>query len=111
MNTKFHSCDSVFFPVTDGPYTSVCGHIRAYQYSLPDAFEAYHQGKSTSINEAYVAGVSLTHGSPRQHIWTFAAGTSEDEPTALGACPCDATINITVPPFVGGDYFCESGYN
>ena len=22
-----------------------------------------------------------------------------------------ATVNITIPPFVGGDYFCESGYN
>ena len=27
------------------------------------------------------------------------------------ACPCDVTINIRIPPFVGGDYFCESGVN
>ena len=24
-------------------------------------------------------------------------------------CPCDATTKISIPPFVGGDYFCESG--
>ena len=59
----------------------------------------------TTIDGAYVSGVSLTHGSPRQHILTFAAGAQ----TRNDACPCDATINITILPFVGGDYFCESG--
>ena len=56
-------------------------------------------------------GVSLTHGSPRRHIWTFAAGITEDRPTWEDACPCDASINTTIPPFVGGDYLCESGVN
>ena len=103
------TCDSVIFPVTGGNYTSVCGSIRAYQYGHIDAFESYHIGQATTIDSAYVAGVSLTHGSPRQHIWTFAAGASENEPTWVDACPCDATIDISIPPFVGGDYFCESG--
>ena len=102
------SCDSVFFPVTGGGYTRVCGRIRAYQYGATDAFEAYHNGRVTTIDEAYVAGVSLTHGSPRKHIWTFAAGITEDRPTHKDACPCDATINISIPLFVGGD---ESGTN
>ena len=31
----------------------------------------------TDINGNYVDGVSLTHGAPRQHIWTFAATVSE----------------------------------
>ena len=105
------TCDSVFFPVSGGNYTSVCGSIRGYQYGQTDAFEAYHDGEVTTIEGAYVAGVSLTHGSPRQHIWTFAAGSSEDQPTWDDVCPCDASINITIPPFVGGDYFCESGVN
>ena len=110
-NTSSLSCDSVFFPVSGGDYTSVCGSIRAYQYSHTDAFEAYHDGNMTTIEGAYVAGVSLTHGSPRQHIWTFAAGVTEDVPHRDDVCPCDASINITIPPFVGGDYFCESGDN
>ena len=110
-NTSRLSCDSVLFPVSGGDYTSVCGSIRAYQVGHIDAFEAYHDGDVTTIEGAYVSGVSLTHGSPRQHIWTFAAGASEAHPTWVDVCPCDASINITVPPFVGGDYFCESGVN
>jgi hypothetical protein len=39
------------------------------------------------------------------------AGATEAQPTWIDACPCDASINITIPPFVGGDYFCESGIN
>ena len=109
VNTSSLSCDSVFFPVIGGNYTSVCGSIRAYQCDIVDAFEAYHDGHVTTIEEAYVAGVSLTHGKPRQHIWTFAAGASEAQPTWNDVCPCDASINITIPPFVGGNYFCESG--
>ena len=105
------SCDSVFFPVPGGDYNKVCGRIRAYQKDYIDAFEAYDEGLVTTIDDAYVAGVSLTHGSPRQHIWTFAAGATEDQPLWNDACPCDATISISIPPFVGGDYFCESGVN
>ena len=104
------SCDSVFFLVSGGDYTSVCGSIRAYQYYGTDAFEAYHIGHVTTIEGAYVGGVSLTHGSPRQHIWTFAGGSSEED-NDNDACPCDTTFSITSPPFVGGDYFCESGVN
>ena len=103
------TCDSVTFPVSGGDYNRVCGRIIAYQNSHIDAFEAYDDGTVTTIDGAYVSGVSLTHGSPRQHIWTFAAGSYEQDYNDDDACPCDATINITIPPFVGGDYFCESG--
>ena len=109
VNTSRLTCDSVTFRVCGGDYTRVCGRIKAYQYGWTDAFEAYDDNLVTTIDGAYVSGVSLTHGSPRQHIWTFAAGFSEFHPTQYDACPCDATIDITIPPFVGGDYFCESG--
>ena len=111
ISTGRLTCDSAFFPVAGGEYTKVCGKITAYQYNETDAFEAYHEREATTINSAYVSGVSLTHGSPREHIWTFAAGASEDLPTYDDSCPCDATISINIPPFVGGDYFCESGVN
>ena len=45
-----------------------------------------------------------------QSTWTFAVGGAKylnDE----GACPCDASVTINIPPFVCGDYFCESGVN
>ena len=110
-STGSRTCDSVTFPVSGGEYSRVCGRIKAYQYGQTDAFEAYHNGWVTTIDGAYVAGVSLTHGSPRRHIWTFAAGASEAGHTWNDACPCDASITIRVPPFVGDDYFCESGVN
>ena len=111
VNTSRLSCDSVFFPVSGGHYTSLCGSIRAYQQGHIDAFEAYHDGEVTTIEGSYVAGVSLTHGNPRQHIWTFAAGSYETDFYDEDACPCDANVSISIPPFVGGDYFCESGVN
>ena len=110
-NTLTLSCSPVLFPVIGGEYNKVCGSIIAYQDEQTDAFEAYDDGEVTTIDGAYVSGVSLTHGSPRQHIWTFAAGASEARPTWDDACPCDASISINIPPFVGGDYFCESGAN
>ena len=111
FSTGSLTCDSVFFPVSGGTYTTVCGRIRAYQYGSTDAFESYDDGQATTIDEAYVSGVSLTHGSPRQHIWTFAAGITEADSTRNDACPCDDTVTISIPPFVGDDYFCESGTN
>ena len=107
------TCDSVFFPVGGKPYSQVCGRIRAYQNSLPDAFFGYSHGQTT-IDSAYVSGVAVMHGSPRQHIWTFAAGAFENEMATYSGrkCPCDAEdTTIPIPPFVGDDYFCESGFD
>ena len=111
VSTGRWTCDSATFPVSGGEYTRVCGRIKAYQFGAPAAFNSYHRGYSTTIDGASVDGVSVTHGSPRQHIWTFAAGLSEGNPTSTHSCPCDASIDIRVPPFVGEDYFCESGVN
>ena len=106
-----HTCDSATFPVRGGEYSRICGRIRAYQWGTPDGFDYYHDGIITTIDGAYAIGVSVTHGTPRNHIWTFAAGVSEGNPTSSSRCPCDASIDIRVPSFVGEDYFCESGIN
>ena len=111
VSTAILTCDSVFFPVTGGRYTKVCGSLIGYQNSHTDAFEAYNDGIATTIDEPYVSGVSLTHGIPREHIWTFAAGRTEIQPLWPDVCPCDSIINITVPDFVDDNYFCESGTN
>ena len=109
-NSSRRSCDSVFFPVSGGPYSQVCGRIRAYQYGGPDAFQGYNDGGQTTIDSAYVCGVAVMYGSPRQHIWTFASGAWEnDRRRQIWNCPCDNGV-ISIPPFVGDDYFCESGY-
>ena len=104
------TCDSVFFPVSGGPYSQVCGRIRAYQYGVPLAFWGYNVDRQT-IDSAYVSGVAVMHGSPRQHIWTFAKGAwgNATEPRTYN-CPCDISGGVSIPPFVGEDNFCESGY-
>ena len=112
VSTRDNTCDSVTFPVSGGNYTRVCGRILAYQYRYPDAFWAYHNRRVTTIDGAYVCGVSLTHGSPRQHLWTFAGGYLRSGSSYSGMCPCgDTSTTIRIPPFVDRDYFCESGRN
>lgn len=58
-------------------------------------------------------GLSLTHGPAgrRQHIWTFAGGLNEDATRYAVElkCPCDNSKSTASPPYVGGNYFCESG--
>ena len=107
VNQHSHSCDSTFFLITGRAYSSVCGRIRGYQYSITTAFNQSNTQVAT-IEEAYVSGVSLTHGSPRQHIWTFAVGDSEHY-SDRQACPWDYMTDVPVPSFVSEDYFCESG--
>ena len=110
-NTGIRTCDSATFPVSGGEYSRVCGRIKAYQSGPTQGFFSYHRREVTTINGAYAGGVSLTHGTPRNHIWTFVAGTSESDTYMFENCPCDATSTIRIPPFVGNDYFCESGVN
>ena len=105
-------CDSVTYSTLGINYSHVCGRVIAYQYGTPDAFAS---SGSQTIENNYVDGMSLTHGSPgsRQHIWTFAAGIVENNPSShpSNSCPCAdrAATRSFVPSFVGNDYFCESG--
>ena len=106
-------CVSTIFPVHGVEYSRVCGKIIGYQFGSPDAFYPYFVSRQISINEIYVDGVSLTHGSfPRKHIWTFADAHDENGRSSSSACPCtrpDLTYTGAVPPFIGQDYFCETG--
>ena len=105
-----NSCQSVKFPSYSISYSQVCGQVIGYQYGSPDGIHR-HSGRSKSINGAYVDGVSLTRGNPRQHIWTFIAGLQENYFSQNGhhECPCAPNSPETVPSFIGNDYFCESG--
>jgi hypothetical protein len=57
-----------------------------------------------TIDEVYVDGISVTHGTPRSHIWTFAASRNN----VSTQCPCKG--GASAPIFVGDNYYCESGY-
>ena len=78
----------------------------------PDAFHPYRGGRNQTIDSVYVDGVSLTHGQqPRKHIWTFAAALDEIRSNVY-VCPCtkiDLPYTGVVPPFIGQDYFCDTG--
>ena len=102
------SCDSVIFHTYGVQYRQVCGRVRGYQYISTDGFERHSFCPAPcTIDNPYVDGVSITHGvSPREHIWTYAAGAFDHQSVAA-TCPC---AGGTPPPsFVGSDYYCESG--
>ncbi len=87
----------------------MCGRAKAYHYGWLHSFYGYHQ-RSHGINAQYVDGLSFTHGTPRTHIWTFAAGANQGDTSRYYNCPCNqGNTDSGSPPFVGNDYFCESG--
>ena len=109
-------CSSLTFPTDSLSYSKVCGKVRAYQVGFPDSFSDLGDGdshRSNDIDTNYLDGVSLTHGSPRQHIWSFAAALDEVGTYPSENCPCinrDLASSATRPPaFVGTDYFCDTG--
>ena len=105
------TCDSVFFPVSGGEYSQVCGKMKAYQWGWTPGFWEYDQRGQTTIDQAYFNGVAVIHGSPRQHIWSFVAGAVDNDASFDNKfCSCNTSHNISIPSFVGDDYFCESGY-
>ena len=85
-------------------HIKVCGKIRGFQTGTPDSFA---NSVRVGLEGNYVDGVSLTHGQPRQHIWTFAAYSQNKR------CFCNRsnshTIVINPPPFISTDYFCDTG--
>lgn len=108
-NAGYKTCVSATFPTGSIQYTQVCGRALGYQYGDPVAFAVPRN--PLSIDSYYADGLTLTHGQngSRQHIWTFANGLSEDR-IGRDACPCAPYFSgVTVPSFVGSNYFCESG--
>ena len=97
------TCDSATFNNHQGiQYSQLCGRVIGYRVGSPEGFRPSHHLRG-DIDSAYAEGVSITHGSPRQHIWTFASTRNEV------FCPCARFSTASSPPFVGNDYFCEVG--
>ena len=112
------SCVSVQFPSNGISYSQVCGRVVGYQYGGINAVYPHHGGSEShnNINSYYVDGVSITRGSPRQHVWTLMAGMLGASIYSLTNdgrynCPCsqDSPQNSTLQSFIGNDYFCEFG--
>ena len=94
-------CSSVIFPTHGISYTKVCGLVYGFNKATPDGFERYSYCPGCTIDDSYVDGVCITHGSPRQHIWSLAAGHHSDH------CPCAGAAPSIIPSFVGECFFCD----
>ena len=101
----YASCVSVTYPSNGISYSQICGRVTGYQYVATDAFAG-----PSNINSYYVDGVSITRGSPRQHVWSLGNGLMDSyNYYPQWRCPCSTSSSQTVPSFVGNHYFCESG--
>ena len=96
-------CKSIKFPTNGIAYTQICGRVIGYQKGTTNGIRS-----SGNINSAYLDGVSITRGSPREHVWSYIAGLRSDR---ASSCPCSHGSNVNVPSFVGDNYYCESGAN
>ena len=107
------SCSSLNFASGGRQYSKVCGQVIGYQIGSSDVFA----NQQNSIDTGYVDGVSVTYGSsPCTHIWTYAAGVSETFVPNNDQYTCACVVagrptnsQIPPPPFVGDNYYCESG--
>ena len=95
------SCVRITFPSGNIEYSQVCGKVIGYQVASPDGTVG------SNINGYYIDGISLTHGSPRKHIWSFIGGIRENHDPSW--CPCGTSGAKSAPVFVDTDYYCESG--
>ena len=109
---SIQTCSSASFSTNGTSYESVCGRARGYQKGITYAFRF---SATSSLNAPYVSGLSITHGTPRQHIWTYATGRYDNTRFASEAtfiCPCANTggqSGPSSPSYVGTNYYCESG--
>lgn len=113
-------CYSAYFPSYNMSYNRVCGMVKAYQKGTTNAFYPtnFFLGKddsiipdtaSASIDGVYVDGISITFGKPRKHVWTYAAGLSDNGEYPCCNCPCAKYPGPLPPTFVQEHYYCESG--
>ena len=85
--TPTQECNLLTISVGGREYSRVSGHIRAYQYGIPDAFLS-----DFGLTQQYLSGISITHGvsfndpsDPSTHIW---AGSTQLTTTETRQCSC-----------------------
>jgi dynein heavy chain len=96
---------SKVFPISH-QYSRVCGRVIGIQIASPDAFHP----TEININGNYIDGVSITHGSPRHHIWSYMLVLSVRILQTLMHVHVFTPMHVAQPQsFVGSNYYCESG--
>ena len=100
-------CYSVNYSTNGTNYQRVCGRASGYQKGPMGGF--YNSDSGIGIESNYADGLSITHGSPRQHIWTYAVGLTDSGNYPAYNCPCAIVGGPNPSAFVGSHYYCESG--
>lgn len=96
----------VSFDVPLATYTEVRGYVAGHQFGTTDAFKPSEAG-GASVDSVYVDGVSITVGTPRAHVWTYASGVfATGGDTNRQTCPCEG--GVAAPGFVGERHHCDS---
>ena len=100
-------CASANFSTHGMSYSQVCGRLRGYQVGTPDAFNPYRNlGKHYIIMD----GVVVSHGRTQNYIWAYVTGNRKVSANLNIICPCSNPMyGGIVPPFIGNDYYCDSG--
>ena len=103
------SCNSIILQNNGISYSQICGKVTAYQYRAPDAVLSRVQ--TNNISSFYLDGISITRGSPRQHVWSLMVGLFENSVPGYdwANCPCATGSPQSVQSFIGNNYYCESG--
>ena len=104
-------CASANFSSNGLQYSQVCGRVRGYQVGSTNGFDPYRNPKYPTM---VVDGILISHGKAQKHIWAYVSGFQQigtkKSPTSTHICPCAGPqFNGTVPPFIGNDYYCDSG--
>ena len=106
-----NGCQGTLFSALGLSYSRVCGQLRGYQFGAPSAFGYYNADPSRKLNDSYVDGASITYDTAvPKHIWTYVTASSLHSCPAC-SCPCNNDSTAQVPPYVGSDYYCETGNN
>ena len=66
-------CAFAHFYMKGVSYEHICGLAKGYQEGKMNAFES----ENPSVESIYVDDISITIGSPRKHVWTYAVGRSD----------------------------------
>ena len=102
-------CASAIFHTHGISYSQVCGRLRGYQVGVPNAFGPYVNDPTNT--DLVMDGVLISHGKAQKHIWAYATGYERTVSyTSNLICPCaDPMYDGIIPPFIGNDYYCDSG--
>ena len=99
--TSTGSCSATVYTI-GLEYRRVCGRVIGYHVTSPDAFHT-----NRNIDQIYLDGISITRGSPRNHVWSYVGAWTESE-RVRNLCPCRYSGANQPPAFVGDNYYCES---